>query len=142
VEMMGGQIGLNSTPGKGSTFWFELPFKKQAAGQVPETSLRLNDIRLSSVRRRRAAGVEQDLATGGAHRARGGRGGPRAPRRSSVAGIPTTWCSCAKTRDRTEPILGRSATIAAKSPPAVLCSTPGVSQIAAPRRCGRPSWRC
>ena len=30
VEMMGGEIGLNSREGEGSTFWFEIPFALQA----------------------------------------------------------------------------------------------------------------
>jgi two-component system, sensor histidine kinase RpfC len=72
VEMMGGQIGLQSTLGKGSTFWFELQLKKQAAGQVPEASFRLNDIRimLLGFAETELRVLEHDLATWGARTGR------------------------------------------------------------------------
>jgi signal transduction histidine kinase len=35
---MGGTIGMTSTPGSGSTFWFEIPFEATPDG-VPTASL-------------------------------------------------------------------------------------------------------
>jgi len=133
VEMMAGQIGLQSTVGKGSVFWFELPFKKQDSG-LPEASLRLNDIRIMllgfSDDERRL--LEHDLATWGA-------------RTERAAGVEGAAARLAEARSLSHPyhlVLVREeegldpsriparlrSSRSQKAPPTVLC-TPGVSEI-------------
>ncbi len=134
VEMMGGQIGLVSTPGKGSTFWFELPFKTQAAGQVPEASFRLNDVRIMLLGFNEAElrSLEQDLATWGA----------RTGRASGVEAAAARLAEAQSLGHRYHLVLVREdaeaeqALIVArlrssrnqKAPPTMLC-TPGVSEV-------------
>jgi two-component system sensor histidine kinase RpfC len=134
VEMMGGQIGLNSAPGVGSTFWFELPFKKQSTGQVSETSLRLNDIRIMLLGFADAElqALEQDLGTWGARtgRAAGVEGAAARLAEAHSLGHPYHLVLLREDADKEAgSILGRLRNSRTqKAPPAVLC-TPGVSQI-------------
>lgn len=134
VEMMGGQIGLQSAPGKGSTFWFELSFKKQAAGQIPEASLRLNDIRIMllgfSEQEQRL--LEQDLATWGARIGRAAGVEAAAARLAEAQSLGHPYQLVLAREDAgADPgrmLMSLKNSRTQKAPPTILC-TPGVSEI-------------
>jgi two-component system sensor histidine kinase RpfC len=46
VEFMGGQIGLHSEEGRGSTFWFDLPFEKQPESRTLDVLPSFSKIRV------------------------------------------------------------------------------------------------
>ncbi len=50
VDLMGGEIGIDSEEGKGSQFWFRVPFAKQSAAEIaaiqPRREINLENIRV------------------------------------------------------------------------------------------------
>jgi two-component system, sensor histidine kinase RpfC len=126
VEMMGGQIGLQSAAGKGSTFWFEVPLKKQVGVRGADSRFRLNDIRvmLLGFPEEQYQSLERDLSTWGAQTSRASSPESAAARISEAQSLGRPY-HLAMVQDRADGIASALAAIRGSRTklPAVLCTS-------------------
>ena len=65
VELMGGTIGLHSAPSVGSTFWFQIEFKKHGSGDISVHPEALDGLNVLMIAHQNAYGIGDSLTAWG-----------------------------------------------------------------------------
>ncbi|MGD8631253.1 MAG: ATP-binding protein, partial [Gammaproteobacteria bacterium] len=65
VELMNGTIGLHSVPDVGSTFWFQIEFKKHENSNEPIHTETMGNLNVFVIAREKAYGITDSLSTWG-----------------------------------------------------------------------------